>query len=156
MRRALMIRCVSSGTVRTEHPDGARCELRELLLELDGRPAHVQIVETCNRAQRTRDCTVEFDRIAVRTRAGHDLTPPASARRVPLDWLLAIAESMEEGESRAVALWVRSLDPAALLQATPVTAGRYWRLAHEAAEDEGTAPILQSPSLRLRLVAAGS
>jgi len=156
MRRALTIRCVSSGTVRTEHPDGARCELRERLLELDGTPAHVQILETRDRGQRTRDCTVEFDRIAVRTRAGHDLTAPASVRRTPLDWLLAIAETMEEGERRTVALWVRSLDPAALLHATPVTAGCDWRLAHEAAEVEGTPPIRRSPSPRLRLVAAGT
>lgn len=156
MRRELTIRCVSTGTVRTDSPDGTRCELRELRLELDGTPAHVQIMETDDRGERTRDCAVEFDRIAVRTRAGHDLTPPASMSRAPLDWLLAIAETMEEGESRTVSLWVRSMDLAALLHATPVMAGTYARLACEADEEAGTAPIRASPSPRLRVVAAGS
>jgi hypothetical protein len=155
MRRELTIRCVSTGTVRTDSPDGARCELRELWLELDGTPAHVQIVESRDRGQRTRDSAVEFDRISVRSRTGHDVNPPASARRLPLDWLLAIAESMAEGECRTVSLWVRSMDPAALLNATPVTAGGFRRTAH-AAEEEGATPAMGVPLPHLRLVAAAS
>ena len=154
MRRELTIRCVSTGAVRTDSPDGARCELRDVGLELDGAPAHVRIIETWDRGQRTRDSTIEFDRIVVRQRAGQDLAP--SLCRAPLDWLLAIAETMQEGECRTVPLWVRSMEPAALLHATPVTAIRYTRLVHEATEEEGAAVSAASRLPYLRLVAAGS
>ena len=156
MRRDMTIRCVSTGTLRTDGPDGARCALRELLLELDGVPARVQIMETREHGQRTRDCMVEFDRIAVRTRAGHDVVPLAPVDRTPLDWLLAVAESMKEGERRTLALWVRSMDLPALLHATPVTPGRRRRPAQESDEEAGRAPILLSPLPRPRLVAAGA
>jgi len=145
---------VSTGTVRTDSPDGARCELRDIGLEFDGAPAHVRIIETWDRGQRTHDTTVRFDRIVVRQRAGHDLAP--SLCRVPLDWLLAIAESMQEGERRTVSLWVRSMEPAALLHATPVTAVRWTRPAHEADEEEGAAINAASRATYLRLVAARS
>jgi hypothetical protein len=156
MRRDLTIRCVSTGTLRTDTPDGARCALLELWLELDGVPARVQIMETRDRGQRTRDCMVEFDRIAVRTRAGHDVVPATAVGRTPLDWLLAIAESMQEGERRTLALWVRSMDPAALLHATPVIPGRHRRPAQETDEEQRRAPIPLSPSPRPRLIAAGA
>jgi hypothetical protein len=68
-------------------------------------------METCNRAQRTRDSTVDFDRVSFRRRTGHDVNPLTSQRRIPLDSLLAIAESLWEGERRTVALWVRSIGP---------------------------------------------
>ncbi len=155
MRRELTIRCVSTGTVRTDSPDGARCELREWWLELDGTPVHARITETRDRGQRTRDSVVEFDCIVVRSRTGHDVNPPARASRLPLDWLLAIAESMAEGERRTVSLWVRSMDPAALLNATPAVAGCFRRLAHEA-EEEGAALAMPAPLPHLRLVAAAS
>ena len=154
MRRELTIRCVSTGTVRTDSPDGARCELRDLGLELDGAPAHVRIIETWDRGQRTHDTTVEFDRIVVRHRSARDLA--SSPRRAPLDWLLAIAESMQEGERRVVSLWVRSMAPAALLHATPVDAMRCTALAHEADETEGAAFSGASRSTYLRLVTAAS
>lgn len=154
MRRELTIRCVSTGTVRTDSPDGARCELRDVGLELDGAPAHVRIIETWDRGQRTRDSTVEFDRIVVRQRAGQDLAP--SLCRAPLDWLLVIAETMQEGERRTVPLWVRSMEPAALLHATPVTAIGWTRPAHEADAEEGAAINAASRSTYLRLVAARS
>ena len=156
MRRDLTIRCVSAGTIRTDSADEARCELHELLLELDDVPARVQILEARDRGQRTRDCTIEFDRIAVRTRAGHDVVGPTEVSRTPLDWLLAIAESMREGERRTVALWVRSMDPAALLHATPVIPGRHRPRAHQAEEGERRAPILLASFPRPRLAAAGS
>jgi hypothetical protein len=155
MRRDLTIRCVSTGTLRTDSPDGARCALRELWLELDGVPARVQIMETRDRGQRTRDGMVEFDRIAVRTRAGHDVVPPTAVDHTPLGWLFEMAESMREGERRTVALWVRSMDPAALLHATPVTPRRH-RQPVEETEETGRAPMLLSPSFRPRLVAAGA
>jgi hypothetical protein len=123
MRRELTTRCVSTGTIRADSPDGARCELRDVWLELDGAPAHVQIMETCDSGRRTRECTVEFDRIVVRSRTGHDVTPLTCASRMPLDWLLTIAEWMRRGERRTVSLWVRSMDPAALLNAAPVMGG---------------------------------
>jgi len=154
MKRDLTIRCVSTGTVRTDSPDGARYELRDIWLELDGTRAHVQIMETCDRGQRTRDSTVDFGHISVRSRAGHDVYPLASPRRMPLDWLLATAESLREGERRTVALWVPSMDLAALLRATPVALGEFRALVHQADEAEGTAPTLLSPSPRLRLIAA--
>jgi len=154
MRRELTIRCVSTGTVRTDSPDGARCELLDLGLELDEAPAQVRIIETWDRGQGTRDVTVEFDRIVVRHRSGRD--PASSLRRVPLDWLLAIAETMQEGERRAVSLWVRSMAPAALLHATPVTAIGWTRSAHEADAEEGAAINAASRSTYLRLVAARS
>ena len=47
MRRELTIRCIAVGTVRTESPDGVRCELRDVSLEVNGGPAHVRIMETC-------------------------------------------------------------------------------------------------------------
>ena len=154
MRRELTIRCVSTGTVRTDSPDGARCELRDVGLELDGAPTHVRIIETWDRGQRTRDTTVEFDRIVVRQRVGQDLAP--SLCRAPLDWLLAIAETMQEGERRTVPLWVRSMEPAALLHATPVSAIRCTRPADDADEPEDAAPSAASRLPYLRLVAAGS
>lgn len=154
MRRELTIRCLSTGAVRTDSPDGARCELRDLGFELDGAPAQVRIIETWDRGQRTRDSTVEFDRIVVRHRSGRD--PASSLRRVPLDWLLAIAESMQEGERRVVSLWVRSMEPAALLHATPVSVMRCTAPAHEAEETEGAAISAASSSPYLRLVAAAS
>jgi hypothetical protein len=156
MRRDLTIRCVSTGTLRTDSPDGSRCALRELLLELDGVPARMQIMETRDGGQRTRDCMVEFDRIAVRSRAGHDVVPPTEVSRTPLDWLFAMAESMKEGERRTLALWVRSMDPAALLHATPVIPGRHRPWAHKAEEGARRTPILLSPLPRPRLVAAGA
>ncbi len=120
MRRELEIRCVSTGTIRTEGPDGTRCELREVFLELDGAPARLQILESHDHDQHTRDVTVELDGICVRSRRGHDVRPPpTSTRHMPLDWLLAIAAWMRKGEHRTVSLWVRSMDPAALLSATP-------------------------------------
>jgi hypothetical protein len=155
MRRELTIRCVSTGTVRADSPDGARCELREWWLELDGIPAHARITESRDRGQCTRDTMVEFDRIVVRGRAGHEVGPPASPSRLPLDWLLAIAESLAEGEHRTVSLWVRSLEPAALLHATPVVASACGRRALEA-EEEGEALAAPTPSPHLRLVAAAS
>jgi hypothetical protein len=156
MRRDLEIRCVSSVTVRSEGSGGARWELRERWLELDGAPAHVQILETRDHGERRRDRTVEFGRISVRSRVAHDAAPAAGARRLPLDWLLSIVEAMEEGERRTVALWVRSPAPEALLHATPATESRYGRLAHEAGEAAGATLPVSSSSPRLRLVAAGS
>lgn len=156
MRRDLTIRCVSTGTLRTDSPDGARCALRELWLELDGVPARVQIMEARERGQRIRDCMVEFDHIAVRTRAGHDVIPPTALGRTPLDWLLAMAESMREGERRTVALWVRSMELAALLHATPVTFDRHRRPSQETAEEQRRGPTLLAPLPRPRLIAAGA
>lgn len=153
MRRELTIRCVSRGTIRTEGPDGARCKLREIWLELDGVPARVQIMESCDRDQRTRDCMIELGPISVRSRTGHDVRPPTSISRTPLDWLLRIAEWMRKGERRTVSLWVRSMDPAALLNATPATAGS--RLDPTVALEQGVASALPELSPRLRLVAAG-
>lgn len=155
MRRELRIHCVSSGTVRTDSPDGARCELREWWLELDGAPAHARITETRDRGQRTRDTLVELDRFVVRGRVGNDLGPSAFPSRQPLDWLLTVAESMAEGDCRTVSLWVRSTDPAALLSATPVVAGGFRRTAQEAAE-KGAAVAMPAPLPQLRLVAAAS
>jgi len=149
MRRELTIRCVSAGTIRTESPDGARCELRDVWLVLEGAPAHVRIMETCDRGERTRDTTIEFDRIAVRTRAGHELDPPNSAARRPLDWLIAIAGSMVEGDCRTVSLWVRSMDLAALLHATPASASGLRTLAHAADEEKGMGILVQLPLPRL-------
>jgi len=146
---------VSSGTVRTDSADGARCELREWWLELDGAPAHARITETRDRGQRTRDTVVELDRIVVRSRAGHDVGPSPFPIRQPLDWLLTMAEAMAEGECRTVSLWVRSTDPAALLSATPVVAGGFRRTAQEAAEQGATLPT-PAPLPQLRLVAAAS
>ena len=154
MRRELTIRCVSTGTVRTDSTDGARCELRDVELELDGAPAHVRIIETWDRGQRTRETTVEFDRFVVRQRAGHDLAP--SLCGAPLDWLLAIAETMREDERRTVSLWARSMEAAALLHATPVSATRCTRPPHEADEAEDVAISAASRLPYLRLVAAGS
>ena len=155
MRRELEIRCLSTGTVRTDSSDGARCELRDVWLELDGTPAHVQIMESCDRDERTRDSTVDLGPISVRSRAGHDVNPPVSPRRLPLGWLLSIAESLREGECRTVALWVRSMDLSALLRATPVAAlGELGASAHQSDEEETSAPTLSSLSPRPRLITA--
>lgn len=155
MRRELRIRCVSSGTVRTDSADGARCELREWWLELDGAPAHARITETRDRGQRTRDTVVELDRIVVRSRAGHDVGPSPFPSRQPLDWLLTIVEAMVEGDCRTVSLWVRSTDPAALLSATPVVAGGFRRTAYQA-EEKGAALATPAPLPQLRLVTGAS
>jgi len=154
MRRELTIRCVLAGTIETESPDGARTALRELWLELDGASAHVRIMETWDRGERTRDSTVEFDRIAVRTRTGHELDPPTPAARRPLDWLIAMADSMVEGDCRTVALWVRSMDLAALVHATPVGGSASRAPAHAAGAGEGTAVTPPMPRLRLATAAA--
>ncbi len=156
MRRDLTIRCVSTGTVRTDGPDRARCVLREVSLELDGAPAHVRIMDTCDHGQRMRDTAVELDRILVRNRAGYDIALPTPDLRKPLDWLIAIAESMKEGERRTVSLWVRSMDPAALLNVAPVSARGLRMPAHVADEEGSAAAALPSPSRRLRLISAAS
>jgi hypothetical protein len=153
MRRDLTIRCVSTGTVRTDGPDGVRCELRDIGLELDGAPAHVRIIETRDRGQCTRETLAEFDRIAVRQRA--HCAPANAPARVPLDWLVAVAATMEQGESRTVSLWVRTMEPAALLHATPVSAIRCTRPANDADEAEDAAIGAASRLPYLRLVAAG-
>ncbi len=154
MRRELEIRCVSTGTIRTEGPDGTRCELREVFLELDGAPARLQILESHDHDQHTRDVTVELDGICVRSRTGHDVRPPpTSTRHMPLDWLLAIGVWMRKGEHRTVPLWVRSMDPAALLSATPVRACGTRR--PDPVSDAGTATMLRFPPARLRLLVAG-
>jgi hypothetical protein len=154
MRRDLTIRCVSTGTVRTDGPDGARCVLREVSLELDGAPAHVRIMDTWDHGQRMRDTAVECDRISVRTRSGYDVVSPTPAARKPLDWLIVIAESMKEGERRTVSLWARSMDPAALLNVAPVTARGLRMPARVADEEESTAVTAPSPVPRLRLIPA--
>lgn len=154
MRRDLTIRCVSTGTVRTDDPDGARCELREIALELDGAPARVRIIETRERDLCTRDTLVEFDCIAVRRRASCD--PAEAPARVPLGWLVAIAATMEEGATRTVSLWVRTLEPGALAYATPVTAGSPCPPAHEADGSGDAASVPTSLPPHLRLVVAGS
>src|SRR5215510_10538914 len=76
MRRELTIRCVSRGTIRTEGPPGVRCRLREIWLELDGAPARVQIMDSCDRGQHARDSMIELEGISVRIRTGHDVKPP--------------------------------------------------------------------------------
>lgn len=149
MRRELTIRCVSAGTIRTESAKDAHCELRDVWLELDGAPTHVRIMETCDRGERTRDTTVEFDRIVVRTRSGHELDPPTAAARRPLDWLTAIAGSMVEGDCRTVSLWVRSMDLAALLHAVPVSASGRRMPAHAAGKEMGAEIAAPMPQLRL-------
>lgn len=154
MRRDLTIRCVSTGTVRTENPDGARCELREIGLELDGAPARVRIIETGDRDRCTRDTLVEFDRIAVRQRASAERADAST--RAPLDWLVAIAATMAEGTSRTVPLWVRTMEPAALLHAATVAEALSCWPVHEVDGTEGTAPHAMSPGPRLRLVTTGS
>lgn len=154
MRRDLTIRCVSTGTVRTEGPDGAQCELRDIGLELDSAPAHVRIIETCDGKRCTRDTLVEFDRIAVRQRASVERAN--ASIRVPLDWLVAIAATMEEGASRTVPLWVRTLEPAALLHAAPVAAMLSYRSAQGPDPSEDTPPDATSPWPQLRLVATRS
>ena len=153
MRRELEIRCVSTGTLRTEGPIGTRCELREVFLELDGAPARLQILESHDHDQHTRDVAVELDGICVRSRTGHDVKPPPSTAHMPLDWLIAMAEWMRKGERRTVPLWVRSMDPAALLSATPVRACGARR--QDPLSDAGTAATLRFPPTRLRLLAAG-
>jgi hypothetical protein len=156
MRRDLTIRCLSTGTIRTEGPAGARWELREIRLELDGAPVRVQILEGDDRGQHTRDCTIDLEGISVRTRTGHDVREPTSISHTLLDWLLQIAEWMRKGERRTVSLWVRSTEPAALLNATPVTAGSSRRSdPTDEAKERGAIDLLE-PSPRLRLIAAGS
>ena len=154
MRRELTIRCVSTGTVRTESADGARCELHDIGLELDGAPAHVRIVETRDGDQCTRDTLVEFGRAAVRQRASRNRADAPA--RAPLDWLVEIAATMEEGASRTVSLWVRTPDPAALLHATPVTAMRPDWTAHEFDGCEAAASHTMVRAPHLRLVETGS
>jgi hypothetical protein len=157
MRRDLTIRCVSTGTVRTDGPDSAHCVLREVSLELDGTPAHVRIVDSWDHGQRRRDTAVQLDRILVRSRAGYDIALPTPDARKPLDWLIAIAESMTEGERLTVSLWVRSMDLAALLNVAPVSARDFSRTrARVTDEEERTAAALPSPSPRLRLIPAAS
>ncbi len=152
MRRELEIRCVSTGTIRTEGPVGTRCELREIFLELDGAPARIQIMDSHDRDQHVRDVTIELDRISVRSRTGHDVKPPPSTAHMPLDWLIAMAEWMRTREQRTVPLWVRSMDPAALLSATPVRGGGR---RPDPVSDAGTATTLRFPPTRLRLLVAG-
>ena len=123
MRRELTIRCIAVGTVRTESPDGVRCELRDVSLEVNGGPAHVRIMVTWARGEHMRDCTIELDGLSVRSRSGRDVLPETAITRAPLDWLLAIAEAMEEGDHRKASVWVRSMDLAALLHATPADLG---------------------------------
>jgi hypothetical protein len=112
----------------------------------------VQIMESCDRGQHTRDCMIELEGISVRIRTGHDVKPPASISHTPLDWLLQIAEWMRKGERRTVPLWVRSMDPAALLNATPITAGSSRRSDPTDEVKEAVVP----PLPRLRLIAAAS
>ena len=154
MRRELEIRCVSTGTLRTEGPVGTRCELREVFLELDGAPVRVQVMESHDHDQHTRDVTIELDLISVRSRTGHDVREPPSTAHMPLDWLLAIAAWMRKGEHRTVSLWVRSMEPAALLSATPVT-GSSRRSVNMTNQERRTTAALPFPSPRPRLVAAG-
>ena len=153
MRRELEIHCVATGSLRTEGPVGTRCELREIYLELDGAPARVQIMESHDHDQHTRDVTIELDLISVRSRTGHDVREPPSTVHMPLDWLLAIAAWMRKGEHRTVSLWVRSMKPEALLNATPVT-GSSRRPTHTTGQEKCTTAALRSPSPRPRLVAA--
>ena len=156
MRRDLTIRCLSTSTIRTEGPAGARWTLHEIRLELDGAPARIQILESDDRGQHTRDCTIELEGISVRIRTGHDVREPASIAHTPLDWLLHLAEWMRKGERRTVSLWVRAMNAAALLSATPVTPGRSKRFDAVADAEERTTVALPAPSPRLRLIAAGS
>jgi hypothetical protein len=149
MRRELTIRCVSAGTIRTESAKDVHCELRDVWLALDGAPAHVRILETCDRGERTRDTTVEFHRIAVRSRSGHELDPPTAAACRPLDWLTAIAGSMVEGDCRTVSLWVRSMDLAALLHAAPASPSGRRTPAQVAGHEQGAAITAPMPQLRL-------
>jgi hypothetical protein len=154
MRREVEIRCVSTGTIRTEGLAGIRCELREIFLELDGAAARVQIMDSHDRDQHTRDVTVELDGICVRSRTGHDVRqPPSSTRHMPLDWLLAIAAWMRKGEHRTVSLWVRSMEPAALLNATPVTGGSR-RSTHMTGQEKRATAALPPLSPRPRLASA--
>lgn len=153
MRRDLAIRCLSMSIIRTEGPAGERWALREVSLGLDGAPARVQILEGTDRGEHTRDCTIELEGISVRIRMGHDVKEPASTGHTPLDWLLHIAEWMKKGERRTVSLWVRSLETAALLNATPVTRGSTRRSDPTEELKDHPAPTLQEPSPRLRLVA---
>ena len=156
MRRDLTIRCVSRGTIRTEGPVRTRCNVREIWLELDGAPTRVQIVESHDRGQHTRDCTIELEGMSVRIRTRHDVKPPTSVSHAPFDWLLRIAEWIRKGERRTVSLWVRSMDPAALLNATPATINSSRRSDQMTDKEEGTAPVLLAPSPRLRFIAARS
>jgi hypothetical protein len=156
MRRELSIRCVSTGTIRAEGPVGTRCVLREVWLELDGAPARLQIMESYDRDQHTRDVTVELDGISVRSRTGHDVRPPSSSGHIPLDWLLAIAAWMRKGEHRTVSLWVRSMEPAALLNATPVTPSSRRRSGNTLEPKDWNAAALPLPAPRLRVIAAGA
>jgi hypothetical protein len=156
MRRDLNIRCVSSSTVRTDGPDRAHCVLREISLELDGAPAHVRIMDSWDHGQRRRDAAAQLDRILVRSRAGYDIALPTPDLSKPLDWLIAIAESMKEGERLTVSLWVRSMDPAALLNVAPVTARGLRMPTHIAGEEESATAASPMPLPRLRLIPAAS
>ena len=117
-------------------------------------PARLQVLESHDHDQHTRDVTVELDGICVRSRTGHDVRPPpTSTRHMPLDWLLAIAAWMRKGEHRTVSLWVRSMEPAALLNATPVT-GSSRRSTHMTGQEKRATAALPKLSPRPRLVAA--
>jgi hypothetical protein len=111
-------------------------------------------LDSWDRGQRMRDTAVECSNILVRTRSGYDVVSPTPDGRKPLDWLIAIAESMKEGERRTVSLWVRSMDLAALLNVAPVSARGLRMPAHVADEEESTAAALPSPSPRLWLIPA--
>jgi hypothetical protein len=156
MRRDLTIRCVSTGTVRTDGPDRAHCVLHEVSLELDGAPAHVRIMDSWDHGQRRRDTAVRIDRILVRSRAGYDVALPTPDASKPLDWLIAIAEALKENEHLTVSLWARSMDPAALLNVAPVSARGLRMPTGVADEEKSTAATLPPPSRRLRLIPAAS
>ena len=120
MKRDLKIRCVASGTVRADSPDGGSWLLRDVWLDVAATPAHVRILESSDGADRTVERTIRIGELCVRRRSGYGVSTESASARAPFGWLFALAESMREGECREVSLWARSADLAALLHAVPV------------------------------------
>ena len=131
MKRDLKIRCVASGTVRADSPDGGSWLLRDVWLDVAATPAHVRILESSDGGDRTVERTIRVGEFCVRLPSGYGPDLESASALTPFGWLFLLAESMREGESREASFWVRSADLAALVYAVPVTDGSLEPCARE-------------------------